>query len=462
MRNKSDLDTLSMDDLCNNLKVYKPKIKSQSISSSNSQNVAFVSSDNSSITNRTVNTAHSVSPASSKYQASTASYADDVMFSFFSNQSNSPQLDNEDLEQIDSDDLKEIDIKWQAVMLTIRVKRFIKRITRKLDLNGKETIRFDRTKAECYNYHRRGHFAKECRAPRNQGNRNRDAPTRNAPIDTSTTNALVHQVHQIQTLRDDNQINDRFKKGEGYHVVTLPYTGNYMPPRADLSFAGLDNSVFKSLVSETITSVPKIETNASKTSKDSLEKPKAVRAASSVSAARHVNTAASRPNVINALPTTYSHFKAHSQDQGIFHSRCSRNMNGNKSYLIDYQEIDGGFFAFGGNAKKVSQMCDTKNNVLLTDNKCVVLSLNFKLLEESQVLLKVPRNNNMYSLDLKNVVPVGGIENQMDHKVKTIRYDNRTEFKNRIMNEFHKIKGIRREFSIAKTPQQNGVAKKKK
>ncbi|GJR55652.1 hypothetical protein Tco_1406173 [Tanacetum coccineum] len=111
MRNKSDLDTLSMDDLYNNLKVYESEIKGQTSSSSNSQNVAFVSSDNSSSTNETVNTAHSVFAASSKDQASTASYADDVMFSFFANQSNAPQLDNEDLEQIDADDLEEIDLK---------------------------------------------------------------------------------------------------------------------------------------------------------------------------------------------------------------------------------------------------------------------------------------------------------------------------------------------------------------
>ncbi|GJZ92961.1 hypothetical protein Tco_0665026 [Tanacetum coccineum] len=111
MRNKSDLDTLSMDYLYNNLKVYELEIKYQSSSSSNSHNVAFVSSVNSSSTNETVNTAHNVFAASSKDQASTASYADDVMFSFFSNQSNAPQLDNEDLEQIDADDLKEIDLK---------------------------------------------------------------------------------------------------------------------------------------------------------------------------------------------------------------------------------------------------------------------------------------------------------------------------------------------------------------
>ncbi|GKC62361.1 ribonuclease H-like domain-containing protein [Tanacetum coccineum] len=168
MRNKSDLDTLSMDDLYNNLKMYESEIKGKSSSSSNSQNVAFVSSDNSSSTNEIVNTAHSVFAASSKDQAFTTSY-------------------------IDADDLKEMDLKWQVAMLTMRVKRFIKKTGKKMDLNDKETVGFDRTKIECYNCHRRGHFARECRAPRNQGNRNRDAPRRNAPVDTSTTNALVVQ-----------------------------------------------------------------------------------------------------------------------------------------------------------------------------------------------------------------------------------------------------------------------------
>nr|GFB01239.1 hypothetical protein [Tanacetum cinerariifolium] len=101
MQNKSDLDTLSMDDLYNNLKVYEYEIISL-------QNVAFVSLDNYSSTNETINTSHSVSAASLKDQASTASYADDVKFSFFFNQSNALQLDNEDLEQIDTDDLEEM------------------------------------------------------------------------------------------------------------------------------------------------------------------------------------------------------------------------------------------------------------------------------------------------------------------------------------------------------------------
>nr|GEW20748.1 hypothetical protein [Tanacetum cinerariifolium] len=80
-----------------------------------------------------------------------------------------------------------------------------------------------------------------------------------------------------ESEEDNNQVNCRYNAGEGYHAVPPPYTGNYMPPKDDLSFVGLDDSVFKSKVGETITSVSKNETNASKTSKDSLEKPKTVR-----------------------------------------------------------------------------------------------------------------------------------------------------------------------------------------
>ncbi|GJV76717.1 ribonuclease H-like domain-containing protein [Tanacetum coccineum] len=88
-------------------------------------------------------------------------------------------------------------------MLTMRVKRFIKKTGRKLDLNDKETVGFDRTKVECNNCHRRGHFARECRALRNHGNRNRDAQRRNASVDTSTTNTLVVQDGIVNIARID-------------------------------------------------------------------------------------------------------------------------------------------------------------------------------------------------------------------------------------------------------------------
>nr|GEV28348.1 ribonuclease H-like domain-containing protein [Tanacetum cinerariifolium] len=101
-------------------------------------------------------------------------------------------------------------------------------------------------------------------------------------IHVTESEVLNDMVDSYESDRDDNQVNDRFKKGEEYHAVSPPYTGNYMPLRADVSFAGLDNFVFKSKVSETITIMPKIESNVSKTSKDSLEKSKIVRSSAPI------------------------------------------------------------------------------------------------------------------------------------------------------------------------------------
>ncbi|GJS51126.1 retrovirus-related pol polyprotein from transposon TNT 1-94 [Tanacetum coccineum] len=96
-----------------------------------------------------------------------------------------------------------------------------------------------------------------------------------------------------------------------------------------------------------------------------------------------------------------------------------KHMKGNKDFLTDYQDIDGGFVAFGGGTRGVKelnfnlfsvlQMCDKKNNVLFTETECLVLSPDFKLLDENQVLLRVPKQSNMYSFDLRNVVPSGDL-----------------------------------------------------
>ncbi|GJX90561.1 hypothetical protein Tco_0343887 [Tanacetum coccineum] len=112
-RNKPDLETLSMDDF----------------------------------TNEAVKTAHGVSAANSKNNASTLpnvdSLSDAVIYSFFASQSNSSQLDNEDLKQIDPDDLEEMDLKWQMAMLTMRARRFLKKTGRNLGVNGTDTIGLD-------------------------------------------------------------------------------------------------------------------------------------------------------------------------------------------------------------------------------------------------------------------------------------------------------------------------------
>ncbi|GJX48899.1 ribonuclease H-like domain-containing protein [Tanacetum coccineum] len=196
-RNRAKLETMSMDDLYNNLKVYEPEVKGMSSSSSNTQNMAFVSSsnNNTSSSNKAVNAAHGVTTASTQvnttYSTNIDNLSDAVICSFFASQPNSPQLAHEDLQQIHPDDIEEMDLRWQMAMLTMRARRFLKNTGRKLTVNGNETIGFDKSKVECYNCHKRGHFARECRAPRNQDNKNKESSRRSVPVETSTSTALV-------------------------------------------------------------------------------------------------------------------------------------------------------------------------------------------------------------------------------------------------------------------------------
>ncbi|GKC21234.1 ribonuclease H-like domain-containing protein [Tanacetum coccineum] len=196
-RNKVDLDTMSMDDLYKNLKVYEPEVKGMSSSSSSTQNMAFVSSsnNNTSNTNEATNTAHGVSTASTPINVANSTninnLSDAIICAFFASQPNSPQLVHEDLQQIHPDDMEEMDLRWKMAMLTMRARRFLKNTRRKLTANGNETIGFDKSKVECYNCHKRGHFARECRALRNQDNKNKESSRRSVLVETSTSTALV-------------------------------------------------------------------------------------------------------------------------------------------------------------------------------------------------------------------------------------------------------------------------------
>ncbi|GJW30906.1 ribonuclease H-like domain-containing protein [Tanacetum coccineum] len=199
MRNKPDIDQTDIDDLYNNLRVYEDEMKRSSSSTSNSQNLAFLSSENTSSTNE-VSTAsgnfgvNTAGGTSSTNQVSSTPGADEVVCSFFAQQTTSPPLDNEDLQQIDQDDLEELDIRWQVAMLTVRVQRFIQKTGRNLDFKGKQPVTFDKSKVECYNCHRKGHFAKECKSGRNQGKRSYgDNGRRNATTNEPSSQALVAQ-----------------------------------------------------------------------------------------------------------------------------------------------------------------------------------------------------------------------------------------------------------------------------
>ncbi|GJW98578.1 ribonuclease H-like domain-containing protein [Tanacetum coccineum] len=393
--------------------IYEPEVKGTSSSSTNTQNIAFVSSNSTSITNGAVNTTHGATTTSTQATAVNSTTIDNfcnvVICAFFVSQPNSPQLNNEDLQQIHPDDLEEIDLRWQMAMLTIRERRFLKNTGRKLTVNGNETIGFDKSKVECYNCHKRGHFARECMAPRNQENRNREIIRRVVLVETTTSNALVScdgsgydwsdqaeegptnfalmaysstssnsevstdsncsssclenvkilkeqneqllkdlrtsklnviayktglesvearllvykknesvyeedikvlkcEIHlrevaitelrrklelaqkqkdEIQLIVEnfenssknlskliDCQIVDKCKTGLGYNAIPPPYPGNFMPPKPDLSFSGLEEFVNDPIVSEPIVKKPVVKTSEAKASK---AKPKAVR-----------------------------------------------------------------------------------------------------------------------------------------------------------------------------------------
>ncbi|GJW03253.1 ribonuclease H-like domain-containing protein [Tanacetum coccineum] len=282
-RNRTDLDTMSMDDLYNNLKVYEPEFKGMSSSSLiNASNIDNLSNA--------------------------------VICAFLASQPNNPQLVHEDLQQIHPDDLEEMDLRWQMAMLTIRARRFLKNTGRKLTINGNKSVRFDKSKVECYNCHKKGHFARECRAPRNQDYKNKESTRRTVSVETSTSTTLVscdglglesveeklevYKVNKsiysqdikvlkfeieckdiaIRELRNkleidqkekdgiqfnvnkfenaskslnkliESQIVDKCKKDLGYNAVPPLYTGNFMPPTPDLSFTSLDEFVNKPVV----------------------------------------------------------------------------------------------------------------------------------------------------------------------------------------------------------------------
>nr|GEW18441.1 DNA-directed DNA polymerase [Tanacetum cinerariifolium] len=461
-RNKANLEEQSLDDLFNNLKIYEAEVKGSLTSSQNIQNIDFVSLNN---TNNT------------------SDHSDALIYSFFASQSNSPQLDNEDLKQIDPDELE------------------------------------------------KGHFARECRSPRD--NRNKETTRRTVPVEVSTSNALVSQclksvearlvVYQKNEivfkedirllkldvmLRDnvlaklrkkfekakkerndlkltlekfqnssknlskllknqvsdktslefdsqvfnwqvsnceelhsqsfdnrvtENQENDRYKIGEGYQVVLPPYTRNFLPPKPDLVFTDDTNAsesvdnISDSEDETEIESVPKQKepsfvksTKHVKSSRESVKKVKHNKQAENL----RKNNQKSRANGTKACVEQCNEdesSKFSKDDSSLFkkvtkvmlkkpqHAGCG-NQKGLKKSIEDMLHLDEILkVELKFNLFSVSQVCDKKNSVLSTDTECVVLSFDYKLPDENYVLLRVLRENNMYNVNLKNVVHLGGI-----------------------------------------------------
>nr|GEW70285.1 reverse transcriptase domain-containing protein [Tanacetum cinerariifolium] len=327
-RNKTDLEDKGLDDLFNSLKIYELEVKHPSSQGSDSQNLAFVSTTQADSINDSVSDAVSVFAVGTKLSTSTLPNVDSlsnaVIYSFFASQSSSPHLDNDDLKQINADDLEEMDLKWQMAMLTMRARKFLQKTGRNLgsydwsyQAEEKPTnfalMSFSssssNSSSDCEPYffscfdtadgrysHRKGHFARECRSPKDSRRTAVAGPQRRSvPVETSTSNALVSQCDSTGSYdwsyqaeeestnfalmafsssssnsssdykaglgytskvftqamfdcdnyyssKSDNDswppsnLYDRFVPSGGYHAVLPPMTGTFMPPKPDLVF----------------------------------------------------------------------------------------------------------------------------------------------------------------------------------------------------------------------------------
>ncbi|GJV55680.1 hypothetical protein Tco_1456685 [Tanacetum coccineum] len=348
MRTKTGIDDLDIDDLYNNHKVFEADIKSSSGSSSNSPNVAFLSAEDTNNINE-VNTASSVSTVSchnSQGQASSSTYTNDLMFSFFANQSNSPQLDDEDLEQIDHDDLEEMDLKWQVAMLSMRVKRFYKKTKRKLIFNGKEPVGFDKTKDNALNVKDGLGYDWSYIA--------QDEPTEFALMaytsnssgsDTEVQSCSKNYVKTYEKLQ--KQFDEQRQTLSKANLEIIAYQLGLESVEAQLVVHQKNEVVYEEKIAvlefevneKTVSAVKGNGVTAVKASAGCVWRPKMTNL-NNVSKDNSGSWVSKRGNPQQAL-----------KNQGIFDSGCSRHMTGNKDFLTDYQKLDGGFVAFGGSAR---------------------------------------------------------------------------------------------------------------
>nr|GEW01104.1 retrovirus-related Pol polyprotein from transposon TNT 1-94 [Tanacetum cinerariifolium] len=496
-RNKADLEDQSLDDLFNNLKIYEAEVKSSSSTSHTTQNIAFVSSNNTDSTNESVSAVPSVSAASTKTPISILpnvdNLSDAVIYSFFAIQSNSPQLDNEDLKQIDVDDLEEMDLKcydWSfqadeeptnyALMaftsssssssfssdneVALCSKAFSKAYATLQSHYDKLTVDFRKSQFDVLSYKSGLEYVK-ARLVFYQQNKNvfeedikllkLDVMLRDNTLvelrkklekakkeidelkqtlekfQTSLkylSKLLENQITDKTGLGYDNQVflshvfacdeltssesdvsmstspvHDRCKSCEGYHVVPPSYTGIFLPLKPDLIF----HDAFT--VSETVPNVFNVKPSTTKPTKEmsQSDRPFALIIKDWVSDSDDDSKGEPMPTQKEPnFVQTFEHVKT--PRTSVKPKVVAQEMTGNISYLSDLEEINGGYVAFGGNIKggmitskgkikigkldfddvyfvkelkfnlfSVSQMCDKKNSVLFTDTECVVLSSDF-------------------------------------------------------------------------------------
>nr|GEU55324.1 hypothetical protein [Tanacetum cinerariifolium] len=301
----------------------------------------------------------------------------------------------------------------------------------KLTINGNETIGFDKSNVECYNCHKKRHFTRECRAPRNQDTKHKESTKRSVPMETHASTTLV-SCHGLGRY----DLSDQAKKDQimhSWHSHLQVLTQRAVPMKSGLVSVNNARQVNAAHPKTTVNAARPIS-YLLKASHSTVKRPKAV--ANVVQANKVTAVKALACWVLKPKTEVIDHVSKHNsgsvtlkkfdyinaqdgsksmmawgnpqidlQDKGVIDSGCSRNMSRNMCYFIDYKEIDRGYVAFGGDPKggKITRK-GTKD-------------------ETSGILKSF----------------ITRIENLVDYKVKVIRYDNRTEFKNREMNQAEEV-----------------------
>ncbi|GJY07419.1 uncharacterized mitochondrial protein-like protein [Tanacetum coccineum] len=362
-----------------------------------------------------------------------------------------------------------MDLKWQLSLLSMRAKRYFQRTDKKIFINANDTARYDKSNVECSNCHKMGYFARECRAPRNKEGqfRNQDNTRKHENNEDTSSKAMLAidgvgfdwsdmAEEQVQTnmalmMFSDYEINcnhhqrKRIVSRNNYNRVdydyyaktTHPSVHRNMTPRAVLLKTGLTPL---NTVRPVNTAHPKPAVHSAKSmshfSKQAQSTARGLFISYSITLQIYVRFGIYPKPKGASLAFKRHNFLCTTADPSFVDSGCFKARLGTLLFSKIFKEFDGGYVTFGGGAHggrisgkgtlktdsldfedvyfvnelkfnlfSVSQMCDKKNYVLFTDTECLVLSPNFKLPDETQILLKIPRKDNMYSFDMKNIVP---------------------------------------------------------
>nr|GEW23043.1 retrovirus-related Pol polyprotein from transposon TNT 1-94 [Tanacetum cinerariifolium] len=381
------------------------------------------------------------------------------------------KLDNEDLQQINPDDLEEMDLRWNIAMLTMRARRFLKNTGRKMDMANEERIGLNKSKVECFNCHKRGHFAREVKKFQQillswlilqqvqvllQTLSLNDFVDVNESLRESVVEKATVESNEPKTIRKKDRapiIKDWVSESEEENEPKI----QTIVPREVLMKSGIKsvNAARQNLSKAVVTlniarpvntvqlrtpvtntrPMKNVLNNAYSTvrrpfQKKTTSKNSKINQKVNIVRATHVNTA--RPKVNAARPKTVLNAIQGNHVNAVKASACwvwrpkhkvldhvFRNNGASMSFKrFDYVDAQGimkklmddllPLEELKFNLFSVSQICDKKNSVLFIYTARVVMSPDFKLTDESHVLLKILRNDNMYSVDLNNVVSQGG------------------------------------------------------